>query len=316
MRLKNIAPILVSFLILIGIVAYLLINPQTLDLLFNLSIETAVTLVLLRLIFLGLNGIFLKLFASKLNVHLRTREWVGLPYTTTMGNYLTPLSGGMLARAAYLKSRHALPFTQFATLLAANYLLTFWVASFIGSIFSIAFAYQNKSIWLLTAFFLAILVGITIVMLFPIPLISGNHRLIHMVNQGIEGWLTIKQDRGLVLSLILLTIVSALLNGFTFWFAYRALNTPVSIQAALLISLSSVFSVIVTITPGNLGIREAFISLTSDIIGAGVGEGLLVALLIRASTLVSAFTLGPLFAFILTRELRLHSSNSNSTKTS
>ncbi|MBE2224797.1 MAG: flippase-like domain-containing protein [Anaerolineae bacterium] len=313
MRLKSILPILVSFLILFGIIVYLIFNPEILDLLLNLSVETAVILILLRLLFLALNGVFLKLFAAKLGVMLRFKEWIGLPYMTTMGNYLTPLSGGMLARAVYLKSRHALSFTHFATLLAANYLLTFWVAAFVGLILSLIFIDQYPAVWLLAVLLAVVWVGITAVLLFPIPKLPGNHRLMRMINQGIEGWTMIKQDRILVLYLLILTVVSVFLNGFTFWYAYRALSTPISMQAALLVSLSSVFSVFITITPGNLGIREAFVSVTSEIIGAGAGEGLLVALLIRASTLVSAFTLGPLFAFILTRELRPVDKNSSET---
>lgn len=313
MRFKNAIPLLVAILILVGISIYLLANPELLDLLLNLSVETAVILILLRILFLALNGVFLKLYAAKLGVKLRVREWIGLPFMTTMGNYLTPLSGGMLARAAYLKSRHALPFTHFATLLAANYLLTFWVASLVGLILSITLINQTDTMWLLVTFFAVVWVGITGVLLLPIPKLPGNHRLIRMLNQAIEGWMEIKRNGRLIWVLIILTMVSVLLNGFTFWFAYRALNIVVSIQTALLVSLSAVFSVIITVTPGNLGIREAFVSLTSEIIGTGVGEGLLVALLIRASTLVSAFTLGPLFAFILARELRSLDTNSSET---
>jgi uncharacterized membrane protein YbhN (UPF0104 family) len=304
MRFKNVGSLLVAVFVLLGISVYLAANPELLDLLLNLSMKTAVTLILLRLLFSVLNGLFLKLYATKLGVRLRVREWVGLPYITTMGNYLTPLSGGMLARAAYLKNRHSLSFTHFATLLAANYLLTFWIAALIGLVISLTLINQTDSVWLLAAFFAVVWMSVTVVLVFPIPRLPGNHRLVQMLNQGIEGWMTVRRDPHLMWYLIVLTIVSILLNGFTFWFAYRALNIAVSMQAALLVSLSSLFSIVITITPGNFGIQEAFVSLTSDIIGVGVGEGLLVALLLRASTLVSAFTLGPLFAVILTRDLR------------
>ncbi|PID86828.1 MAG: hypothetical protein CSA11_06370 [Chloroflexi bacterium] len=303
MKFKGVIPFVVVAGIVIGIGVYLNANPELLDLLLNLSWETAVILILLRLVFLGLNGVFLKLYAQKLGVTLRMREWVGLPYITAMGNYLTPLSGGMLARAAYLKNRHALPFTQFAALLATNYLLTFWMAALLGMVISILLLNQGDVIWLLITFFTVIWVGITLVLLFPIPQLPGNYRLFRLVNQVVDGWMTIKQDRRLMVYLFLLTTTSITLNGSTFWFAYRALNIHVSLQGALLVSLSGVFSVIIAITPGNFGVREAFVSLTSNMIGVGVGEGLLVSLLVRVSTLASAFTLGPFFAFFLTHEL-------------
>ncbi|NKQ35033.1 MAG: flippase-like domain-containing protein [Chloroflexi bacterium] len=303
MRFKKAIPLLVAVSILLGISIYLFSNPDLLELLLNLSVKSAVALILLRMMFSLLNGLFLKLYARKLGVELQPREWIGLPYVTTMGNYLTPLSGGMLARAAYLKNRHSLPFTQFATLLATNYLLAFWIAALMGLIISLTLINQADFVWLLAAFFAAVWLGVTAILFFPIPQLPGNHRLLITLNQGIEGWMTVRRDRRLMWYLIALTIGSILLNGFTFWFAYRALDIAVSLQTALLISLSSLFSIALTITPGNLGIQEAFVSLTSDMIGAGAGEGLLVALLLRASTLVSAFTLGPLFAVILSRDL-------------
>jgi uncharacterized membrane protein YbhN (UPF0104 family) len=304
-RLRLVLSILIFLLSLIGIAFYLWDNKQLVTLLTNLSLKTAVVLIILRLIFVGFNGLFLKLYSAKLNVHLRWYEWIGLPYITTMGNYLTPLSGGMLARAVYLKNRHALSYTNFTMLLAANYLITFWVVS-LTALFIIPFLWQQTNApWLLVVFFIVCWGLLTAILLMPIPRLVSTKRPVQVLNQALLGWQAVKDDRCLIWQLLLLTIASLLLNAAAFWLSYWVLQVTVSVPMAIMISISAVFSALVTVTPGNFGIREAFVSFMSAIVGVGAGTGLLVALLIRGGTLVSVFILGPLFAAILTREIRL-----------
>jgi len=66
-----------------------------------------------------------------------------------------------------------------------------------------------------------------------------------------------------------------------------------------MISLIAVFSLLVNITPANLGVQEAVVSIASGGLGQGVGEGLVVVLLIRAATMLLIFTLGPIFVLAL-----------------
>ena len=296
--------LLIFIAALLGIALYLNANPDLIELLGNILWWQAILLIVLRLLFLGLNGYFLKIFARLFNVKLAVWEWFGLAFVTTMGNYLTPFSGGMLVRATYLKVRHAFPYAQFISLLAASYLLTFWVAGVLGLVAVLQLGAVTGGETLLLIFFAVLVTAVTLIFFLPTFKLPSQWRIIKIVNEMLVGWGKIRTNSGLLLRLGSINLVSMLLNGLAFWLAFHALDISVSFPKALLISLSAVFSVVLTITPGNLGIREAIIGLTGELIGIGVGEGLIVALLIRASTLVSAFTLGPLFSYRLTRELQ------------
>jgi uncharacterized membrane protein YbhN (UPF0104 family) len=116
----------------------------------------------------------------------------------------------------------------------------------------------------------------------------------------------VKQDQVLVAKLIVYTLIVLILTGASFWVAYWAIGHTISFAAALVTSLLLAFSILMNITPGNIGIQEAIISVSSELLGSGAGLGLIVALLIRATTLVVVFTLGPIFSFVLTRELADH----------
>ena len=92
-------------------------------------------------------------------------------------------------------------------------------------------------------------------------------------------------------------------NGLSFWIAYNALGTAVPFTSAFLVSLFVSFSLLINITPGNLGIQEIIVGLSSGLLGIGAGLGLAAALLVRASAMLIAFSLGPIFSVFLTRKL-------------
>lgn len=117
-----------------GIAWYLKSNRDLLRALTHVSLTKACWLMALRVMFLTMNGLFLRTFAGKFRVRLKPVEWFGLAFVTTMGNYITPFSGGLVARAAYLKGRHRFPYAQFATLLTSNYLVAFWVIGAVGAL--------------------------------------------------------------------------------------------------------------------------------------------------------------------------------------
>lgn len=296
--------ILIIIIVVIGF--YLRANSELLHSLSNMSLTLAFWLIVFRILFIATNGLFLQAFANKFGIQLNLMEWFGLAIVTTMGNYITPFSGGMVARATYLKYRYAFPYAQFATLLASNYLVTFWVIGVVGLVSLLIFVDTAQFYWQVILFFLTITITISILALLPTIKLPWNHRMARVLNTSLEGWALVKNDSLLLARLVAYTLANISLNGFSFWVAYRALGFPVSFAPALLIGLLAVFSILINVTPGNLGIQESVISLSSGLLGAGVGQGLLVGLLIRAATLVSAFTLGPIFSFLLSRELTAH----------
>jgi len=303
MRRRHSWPIVVVVLAVVAIALYLGFQRQLLATLENVTFATITYLVVLRLLFLGANGLFLREFALKFGVQLTPKEWFGLSMVTTMGNHITPFSGGMIARAAYLKRHHEFPYAQFATLLASNYLVNFGVISVIGIVALLTFGEAMQLYWQVFVFFVAVVISISALALVPSTRLPWKNRIARAVNTSLEGWAAVKSDRCLLARLVTYALINILLNGLSFLIAYDALGSPVSFRAALLIGLLASFSILINVTPGNLGIQEAVVSLSSGLLGTGTGQGLLVALLIRAATLVWAFTLGPVFSYLLARNL-------------
>jgi uncharacterized membrane protein YbhN (UPF0104 family) len=307
MMVKRHISVVILVVAVIAIALYLHHHKDLIAKFTNISLSAALQLIGLRLLFWAVNGLILREFAAKLRLQLKFREWFGLPAVTTMGNFISPLSGGLVARAGYLKLRHAFPYVQFASLLAANYLVTFWIIGVVGFGVSVAFIASPPHLpWQLAVCFLATVVGISAVAVAPVGRVGGRNRLARTLDNAIAGWIEIKKDHSMVCRFVLFNALNILVNAVSFWIAYKAVGLQVSFLSALLISLLAFFSLLVNLTPGNLGVQEAIVSVSSQIIGPGAGEGLVVALLIRVATLVPAFALGPIFTFLLARELRIH----------
>jgi uncharacterized membrane protein YbhN (UPF0104 family) len=307
-RMRSVFVLTLLVLALIAIAYYLGMNQPLLRSLTNITFQSAITLVLIRTVFVAANGLFLRMFALKLGVRLVWYEWIGLSYVTAMGNYLMPLSGGTVARAAYLKNRHALSYTHFATYLAVNYLIIVWVTALAGVLLAPIFLHEMPFCWILVSFFGVICIATSVIMLLRIPESTREGRFWLLLGQVVAGWKAVKDDKGLMGRLAFLAAFSVLLNGIAFWLGYKALDASVSAVPAMIVSFSSVFSTIVNLTPGNLGIHEAFVTLVSSATGLGVGTGLLVALIVRATTLIPVFILGPFFSALLAKHVRLNSS--------
>ena len=304
--------IFVFFVVACVIGLYLKSNNELLRPILNISLINTLLLIALTVMLTGTNGLFLKAFAAKFGIGLHFSEWFGLVMITAMGNHLTPFAGGMIARATYLKHRHAFSYAKFITLITANYLVIFWVVGMMGVLTMIIFYNSSRFFWQVTLFFVSVVIAISGLVMIRRAKIPWNNWLTELINTALDGWDLIKNDKSLLVKLITCSLINIVLNGFLFLVAYNATGSAAPFTTALLVSLLSVFSLLIRITPGNFGIQEAIISLSSEVLGAGAGIGLLVSLQIRAASLIPAFTLGPIFSFLLSRELTANRSDDKS----
>lgn len=283
-------------------ILFLRTQPELLQALQNITLASLLYLTAVRLGIFAMNGLFLREFAAKFGVRLTFHEWFGLASVTTMGNYITPFSGGLLIRAAYLKKRHRLPYAQFTTMLTSNYLIMFWLIGVIGLLALGVIGQGWQRYWPIVLLFGVVVATISVIFLFPVQQVPWENRIGRFLNTLLTGWFMVRRDYALLLRLALLTLLTICLNALSFWLAYEALGQPISFIAALLLGLVAAFSIFVNLTPGNLGIQEAMVGLSAELLGAGGGAGLLAVLLIRAVTVLCAFTLGPLYSYLLTRQ--------------
>ena len=303
-KMKKIASLAILTILIASLTLYLWQRRELLTSLENISLLDIVILSCLHFLILLMNGLFIKFSVAKFRVKLTSKEWFGLSATTAMSNYITPFSGGLFIRATYLKSRHGLQLSHFAALLAANYLVNFWVISLTGCI-ACLFLHKTTSTSVLITFFSVTLIVTSIFTLFPTITLPNKHKIFVKLNALLDGWKVIKSDKKLLFTLALITASTISLNAASFWYANHALNFKISYLAALLISLTSSFSVVIKLTPANLGIYETIITVTTSILGYDAAKGLTCAIIIRGTSFIPIFLFGTIFFFLLTNSFIL-----------
>lgn len=295
----------IAILLVALLVYYLYRHGESLGSLKNLSVSSLTLLFTSRLLMLLGNGYLLKVSAQKFSVFLHPKEWAGMAFITGLGNYIGPLSFGMIIRAAYLKKKHNFPFSHFISVLGATYLIHFFALGILGLMAAGWLYYTSLLSWKLSfifACFVLCLLGLILLPWQP-PAHQSTSKLIRKICQVLEGWQFIRRDSGLLLKITAIALFNIFLNGLSFWIAYVGLGIEVTIAQAFLISSIGVFSLLINITPANLGIQELAIGLSSEyILIDGGPDGLLAALTLRATSMVLVFTLGPLFSLILTQD--------------
>lgn len=309
---KNILSLLLTIFVLSLFGVYLYNNPQILEALLQISpISIFFVMILFLLLFL-LEGIFIKVTLDVFDKHIDLKESYYLSTISRIGNYLLPMRAGAIFRATYLKNKYNFEYSKFLSTLYAYYIFLFLINSFLALI-SLFLKYLNTGISypLVTIFFVALFLGTLFVILFRKTFKVENRYVekgITILNKFVTSWDMIIKKENLFLNLVLITTGNILLNGLINFVEFLSLGIKINLLDLLLYTCLSGVSLLISITPGSLGLREAIFLLTSESIGLsqeqimqlafldrGILFFLLLSLLIFISFFVKRFKLKDIF---------------------
>ncbi len=264
-------------------------------------------LVLLTVSFLGylVLGLGFRSILRVFSVDLAFREWFGLTVCHSMFNYYLPVRGGLVVKAYYLKKKYGLSYAHYAALTAGSVFLMLATAASAGLvvIFAVAAASGRLFVSLAVALFV-VLLGMLIFGLITRQLLGLRfHEKFARLSQFL---LNLREGLGLfsehkkhafdfcLLSLLLLLVMTARL-----YLCFLALGFNVQFWTALLIMVITHFSFLITIIPGNLGIKEGIIIFSAGLFGIPADQALAAAVLDRALSMIVIFGFGFVFSKIL-----------------
>ena len=102
-----------------------------------------------------------------------------------------------------------------------------------------------------------------------IPEIKFNilDKVVKFVKRILEGWNIIINRKDILFKLVLVTFGNIFLSTIISMIEFKALGINISIANIILYSCLSGVSLLISITPGSLGLREALFLLTSESLG-------------------------------------------------
>ncbi len=284
---------------------YLSKNLSDFKTLFSLAFTSATIILLLLYTIISIsnifsNGILLDVLTSAFGIKLKLKESFGLAMITRFYNYITPFHGGMAARAVYLKKKHNFPYVHFLATLSAIYLIIFLIGSLAGLI-SMLF------IWLYYGLFnWIIFLGFDIIFLIMVSVITLSPKFPERKNKWlarfikvINGWHLIKNNKKVIFTTALISLIQLGLGAINTIILYSIFEIEIGFFKALFITSIGSIALLVSMTPGNLGIGDAINVFSATLIGVGLTEAIAATVLGRAINLLIIFILGPIFSYIL-----------------
>jgi uncharacterized protein (TIRG00374 family) len=298
---------ILTLVFIAAFIIYFLANPGLLSPLRDVSIGILILIGVTKMSLHVVNGLFMQWSVEVFTKRMRLSEGVYVAVLSAIGNFFGPLLGGATIRAVYLKKVHNLSYSFFTSTLAGYYVILF-AANSVLAILSLLFLRNNEHTKGLFVFFAAWLAIMIVLMFMRLPRREKVSRLErNRVSKFIatalydmeSGWRRLIRDRKLVPKLFFLACCGFAITFITGYLEFGAIGASISIAGLGLFTAVSTSSMLVSLTPGAIGIRESLLLLTSSAMGVTTDQILQVAVIDRA---VSFAVLG--FLYLLTHFLK------------
>lgn len=278
---------------------------------YNIRLSFLVLIALAQVASIVLNGVFLKILLAGLGVALNFTEFVALSAVSSFSNLIFPFGGGFGVKVVYLRVLYALEFARLAGLASGLYIVIFCANSVAG--FLLLVDKRDTPFAMTILFFLgavAVLTGAAIVL--PVWRYCRERFkfLGSSVGQMFEGLHTISESKGALIKSFAVALGNIGVFGFATYVEFAALGSgagggfAVSFPDSVLLSVVGSFSLLVSITPAGLGVRESISMVVGNCLGISEGQVLAVCLLDRAVNFIVLATMGGIAYYVLQGRVR------------
>jgi uncharacterized protein (TIRG00374 family) len=120
-----------------------------------------------------------------------------------------------------------------------------------------------------------------------------------------ESLLYFKKNHALVINIILVNFAFVLTLSARLYWCFHSLGIEANFFQILVIRTVSIFSMVISLTPGNLGINEGIIGLCANLVGVPLSKALTAAALDRLVAIMMTFAIGVVYSRILLKDTDL-----------
>lgn len=284
MKKTKILSVLISGIFIAAFLIYFLINYKDFEILLTIKLEYIVFIVLIQILLILSNALFLVVNLRVFNFRIPLGESVRTSILNAIGNFFTPFRGGAGIRAVYLKKNYNLSYSTFLSTLAGYYFLVFLINSIIALIGLVILKARNEPVDILLIIgFAGFSLFLIYLILFPrnietlikmlfvrksserkvrtSPIFKFFNRFLKVFQNTMEGWELLTKNRVVLFELFLIATANAILAIALYYMELSSLGIDVSIINVTIFSSISSISLLLSITPGSLGIKESLLIL-------------------------------------------------------
>lgn len=230
------------------------------------------------------------------NVHPSKREVFALAAATRFLNQIAPNYIGATLRAVFFKKHYAVSYSKFSSSFVVANLLQILISCALAVIFYVVISGGiDRAGNLIVVFLVSIFLGAALLIpaKFLGTLVSRlyekyNNKFLKHVVVALEGYEHVRSYPGIYRRMLLWMTTLTSLSGVVILVLYYSLGYNISIAEAIFIAGVTNLSIILSVTPAGLGIREGMLVFSSSIIGIPIVPSLAVSILFRIVTALSS----------------------------
>lgn len=226
---------------------------------------------------------------------LRISMWESwMVFSAGQAGNLLPAQLGTVYRFRYMKAVHALAYTRNGSNAGANLVISVASSAIVGIIGVAGRGITTGSIsWVMLAIFAAMAVGAGAAMVVPLP----RARFLRGTPQRFwvgfhEGWEELRRQPRTALAVLAIDVGKYAFTALRFQLAFGLVGVEENYWFFLVIAPAAGIAGILSFTPGGLGLREAFLTLTAVTLGTTAVDGLLGATVDRGVLLLCVVVMG------------------------
>ena len=264
---------IVSIFFIFLFVYYILLNPEVLNIFEILTIQSIVILIFIKFIMLILNSLFNKSLIKAFEIDLLNFESLYIGSITFLGNLYLPgrIGGGF--RLIYLNKTYNLKSSFLVSSLVYFFVISFFINSLIGffSLF-LNFEYLNSSllIWLFIYGFSFLFSFYLLFKKFELKKIEEFkskifYKISSYFQEAKNGWITITKFKNMNRNLISIYIINYIFFVIDIYLITTFINISLSLSNVVFFNSINIFSGLIGLTPGSIGLKESLMFLSISI---------------------------------------------------
>lgn len=293
---------IISYLLVFCLVAGVLLyfGRNILFLLKNVDLLWIGIAILLQIPMIAFGGLAFKILSLPFNINMRWQDWSGLSFIANFVNQLLPYRPGMVFRYLYMRQHYHMKTVVFVHVMFIYLLLTLLV-SCLFVIFGWITATTTSNLTLLLCALAIILVMVGILLLLKLTIAKVHARIskTSLIAKLSDALNTLFNNPAILLGSAFSLLIVNGLTALIFYFVFLSLNTPIALTDCFFIVGVVVLSMIIPMTPGNIGILETIVGTLTQMLYQDFSLGFSATALFRASQWVPSALLGTGFSLML-----------------
>ena len=282
-KISKILSILLSILIIGYLVYYFWNHPEVILSVGKISIWNFVFLFIIRSTINFIYSIVNHVIIRKIRPDIPLFDNIALQFANQLLNKVIP-KGGAAFRGVYLKEVYQFPYSKFISTISGLYVITFSSYALTAFItFLIIYLSTGKyNIYFILAFLVVFVLSILFIILPTDFFKKKDGRVYKILNSILEGWSEIRKDLQSVFLLVVMNITILFFNAFQMQIIYKSIGFETTFASFLFLSLVSLLTIFINITPDGIGVKESIFAFSSEMVSIPADYLVLGSLIERA----------------------------------